>query len=342
MGHGKLRHENNCLNCNAIVQGSFCGICGQENVATKESIGQIIRHFFEDITHFDGKFFSSLKFLLFKPGFLSTQYRLGKRASYLNPVRMYIFTSFAFFLLIFTFKNPEKSIRIADTSVPVVQVDFGSASDSSASKKNKPNQSGKELKQEEEAIIIDSVKNSVENEDETLAEYRRRQDTAKVKDFAVIRYFKERSLKIDEKYAGNKKKLSNDGISRFLHSFPQFLFVSLPLVAFLLLTLYSRRKEYNYVNHGIFVIHYYIFIFILSLFFIGISELEKLTNWSILRWMIRAGLIYAVYYLYRAMLNYYQHGKWKTFFKYLLLMLGILFIMLILLVIFMAIAFLFL
>ena len=68
-------------------------------------------HFFYDITHFDGSFFTTLKDLLFKPGFLTREYMNGRRKSYLHPVRMYVFTSAVFFLVFFSvFKIKEDSV----------------------------------------------------------------------------------------------------------------------------------------------------------------------------------------------------------------------------------------
>ena len=101
------RKEKNCLNCNAEVAGRFCQICGQENIEPKESFWALATHFLHDMTHFDGKFFSTLKFLLFKPGFLSKEYLKGRRTSYLHPIRMYVFTS-AIFFLIFLFLSKGK------------------------------------------------------------------------------------------------------------------------------------------------------------------------------------------------------------------------------------------
>ena len=103
MSRLKERKEKNCLNCKAGVQGRYCHVCGQENIETKESVWDLVSHFFRDITHFDGNFFSTVKYLIIKPGFLSKEYMIGRRASYVNPVRMYIFTSAFFFLLFFTF-----------------------------------------------------------------------------------------------------------------------------------------------------------------------------------------------------------------------------------------------
>ena len=101
MGCAQERKEKICLNCTADLQGRYCHICGQENTEPKESVWGLITHFFYDITHFDGKFFSTLKYLAFKPGFLSAEYVKGRRASYLNPIRMYVFTSAIFFIIFF-------------------------------------------------------------------------------------------------------------------------------------------------------------------------------------------------------------------------------------------------
>lgn len=111
MSHLPQRKEKNCLNCGATVIGKYCHNCGQENIEPKESVWQLVTHFFNDTAHFDGKFFSTLKNLLFKPDFLSKEYIKGRRATYLNPVRMYLFTSFIFFL-IFSFSYQFFKIKL--------------------------------------------------------------------------------------------------------------------------------------------------------------------------------------------------------------------------------------
>src|ERR1035437_7465196 len=108
------RKEKNCLNCGTQVIGNFYHDCGQENIEPKETVWHLVTHFFEDMTHFDGKFFTSLKDLMIKPGFLSKEYMIGRRVRYLNPIRMYLFTSAIFFLIFFSlYKVDEKSFGIA-------------------------------------------------------------------------------------------------------------------------------------------------------------------------------------------------------------------------------------
>ena len=111
MSHLKERKERNCLNCQTTVIGRYCHVCGQENLEPKETVWHLVQHFFNDITHFDGKFFSTVGLLLRKPGFLSAEYMAGRRMSYLNPIRMYVFTSAFFFLILFALKNPKDMVH---------------------------------------------------------------------------------------------------------------------------------------------------------------------------------------------------------------------------------------
>ncbi len=68
MSHLKERKEKNCLNCQATLYGRYCHVCGQENLEPKETVWHLIQHFFNDITHFDGKFFSTVKYLVTEAG----------------------------------------------------------------------------------------------------------------------------------------------------------------------------------------------------------------------------------------------------------------------------------
>ncbi|MGZ8538743.1 MAG: DUF3667 domain-containing protein, partial [Flavisolibacter sp.] len=93
MSHQKERTEKNCLNCGTTVAGKYCQVCGQENIVTRESFWSMFRHFIYDILHFDGNFFHTIKYMFTRPGFVARQYAEGKRARYIHPIRMYLFTS---------------------------------------------------------------------------------------------------------------------------------------------------------------------------------------------------------------------------------------------------------
>jgi len=113
VSHLKERKEKICLNCKADLYGRYCHVCGQQNLEPKETVWHLVLHFFNDITHFDG---STVKYLLRKPGFLSSEYMAGRRASYLNPIRMYVFTSAIFFIILFSLQSPDKIVKVKETA----------------------------------------------------------------------------------------------------------------------------------------------------------------------------------------------------------------------------------
>ena len=75
-----LRKEPVCLNCNTSIEGRFCHYCGQENTEPHESVISLAKYFIFDQLQYDGKFFTSLKLLLLRPGLLSQEYVQGRRA----------------------------------------------------------------------------------------------------------------------------------------------------------------------------------------------------------------------------------------------------------------------
>lgn len=110
------RHENDCLNCGTELEGKFCHHCGQENLQIKENFGHLMNHAVSDYFHFDHQFFHTLKPLLFQPGKLTNEYMAGRRVQYLHPIKMYIFISLVFFILIFKHGQEEKKEDIKKLS----------------------------------------------------------------------------------------------------------------------------------------------------------------------------------------------------------------------------------
>src|SRR5688500_10817736 len=108
MSHHKIRQEKNCLNCGQTVEDRYCTHCGQENVEIQHSALHLIFHYVQDLFHYDGKVWHTLKNLLLKPGLVASEYMEGKRMRNLEPVRFYVFASTVFFLLLFFIVNSDK------------------------------------------------------------------------------------------------------------------------------------------------------------------------------------------------------------------------------------------
>lgn len=351
MSHLKERAEKNCLNCNAQVQGKFCPICGQENIHPKESVWHLVNHFFQDVTHFDGKFFSTVKLLLTKPGFLSAQYAVGKRATYLNPIRLYVFTSALFFLIFFSFiqKEEQDVVESSITTKELVQkleekkAGLQNAITLEADKEEVARMTKKIAKFNNGIILLqkdssvkDSIRNEInegwvtafDNKYNRLATYDSAQQKmpASKQDGWIQQKIQRRMLTAKAKYNGNFARIEAAFVHKFNHSFPQLLFLSLPFFALALTVLYIRQKQFYYVNHLIFGVHLYCAIFILILLHFGFSAIENNLHWKLFGWITTLITLTIFFYQYKAMRNFYQQSRFKTVIKYVLLNFTMLFI----------------
>lgn len=332
--------------------GKFCHICGQENIEPKETVFHLINHFFRDVTHFDGKFFSTLGLLITKPGFLSAEYVRGRRASYLNPIRMYIFTSAIFFFLFFTFFKlksdnfvRQDSMKVNGKNLADVEkmdsVSFNAYTSNinkENEKKDKP-MSRQEFKKYYDSIILNSGINFTATHYKSKAQYDSVLRSGKMQDAWWQKKLVYKEIELNEKFKNNPGEILGTIGEALLHRLPQLLFVSLPLLALLLRLLYFRRKEFYYVSHGIFSIHLYIFIFIALLFSFGLDKLNVTLHSGVVSFLKGLITIAIFFYTFKAMRNFYQQGRAKTITKFFILNWLFLFIMLLLFSVFLFFSF---
>ncbi len=331
MSHSKIRTEKICLNCGTETPGRYCPACGQENIEPKQSVWHLIQHFFSDITHFDGKFFLTVKDLFAKPGFLSKEYMIGRRASYLDPIRMYIFTSAIFFLIFFSLVDV-KNMKMGDGTRTENQKD-SSLREALAEVKT-PRDSARVIDAYRRAnglladIDVDSAKQNGglsfslnKAEYPTIAAY----DSAQSKlpessrDGWLRRKVEKKTIELNLRYKRERGNLFRELINNNVHNWPKVLFISLPLFALLLKLLYVRLRQFYYVDHGIFSIHLYIFSFLILLLFFCVAQLQSKMRWGWLDWLILAIVIYPFIYYYKAMRRFYGQSRGKTILKYILL-----------------------
>jgi hypothetical protein len=305
MSHLKERIAKDCLNCGTEVAGRFCQQCGQENVEVKESFLQLLRHFLEDLTHFDGKLWKTIKLLLFKPGSLTKLYMEGKRASYIHPIRMYLFVSAVFFLFMFTGEVPEKPEDLAANAK--APKDFVSGFN--------------------EGFEVDLKKDSIEYK--TVAEYKAAQQKLpeSKRDQWLDATVKKKGIELNEKYQGDKFKIGKALIEKFEHYFSRMLYISLPIFACFIWVLYRRNKHHFFVDHVIFSIHlycaFYIILFLVNLISIVIDYISnKLSDFF--GFMVALTLFF---YLYKSLKNHFGQSRKKTILKFIILNILTMFLM---------------
>lgn len=354
MSHIPQRKEKDCLNCGAAVQGRYCHVCGQENVVPKETFWHMVTHFFNDITHFDGSFLTTAKDLLFKPGFLSKEYMKGRRASYLHPVRMYVFTSAIFFLLFFSFFATKDIIKININNA--VSAEIRAAYIEQLEEKLQKD-TGNVLLKERLLFARDSThplsamdivftenNNGISNigfNDKRLTAFEEYDSAQKIlpasqRDNWIERRLVRMGINVRSKFRENPEEATKKLVNIVLHRLPYMLLISLPFFALILKLVYIRRRaQFYYADHGVFAIHLYVFSFLLLLLVFSLAALRSATDWEIIDWLVAGLIILLLFYLYKAMRVFYGQGRWKTFFKFLFVALISFIMMLILFALFM-------
>lgn len=261
-----LRQDKTCLNCGHEVPDRFCGHCGQENVDTKESFGHLAGHFFQDITHYDSKLLLTLKYLFFYPGKVTKEYIAGKRQMFVNPIRLYVFTSFVFFLLAaMTTSHHDPYAREDSHEKSTQKAVFGGLVDTAEkirgrldSGKIAPKDTAKAFADANALALIgqDSLENAAHVYDSLQHTFTEDQRDNWVKRKTIIRF-----LQLRDKYGANVGYAIQD---KFLHSYPKMFFLLLPFFA-LLLSWFFRRKDLVYGDHAIFSIHMHTVVFMLGI-----------------------------------------------------------------------------
>jgi hypothetical protein len=332
-----------CKNCSTESEGNYCTFCGQRYHAHKESFGELVYEFTSDFVHFDSRFFKTVLPLLFKPGVLTKRYNEGKQISQFHPIRLYLFSSFVYFLLFAYFNNAEENINletnkspaaisidstkpgirqvtlipeIKDTSVSAGSQKIQAAKEGSASEINK-----KEIIALQDSSLrytftattyVDSLlKNKVSPE-----EYLKQQSKMKGKNKAgfIKRMITLKLLKINLKGEDSKKEFFRKVIETFFHNIPKMLFFLLPVFALLLKLLYMHQKQFYFVDHAILSLHYFSLVFLLLI--LSSFILDKLFGTGTFTFL---AFLWMNIYLVIAMKRIYRQSWTKTVVKFLAL-----------------------
>jgi hypothetical protein len=342
MSRHHLRKDKICLNCGTDIQEKYCSHCGQENTEPRESFSHLLGHFIADVTHYDSQLLKSIRYLIFRPGFLTREYNEGKRLSYLNPIRMYIFISAVFFLVTFSKKEDNNKVNNATASRQEINVFRQHLADSLRGIAKTGSRSVKDSTRNSIytglATRLDTLygkKNSTEqslniflnngiftfefksNKYKSVSQYDAAQRAlpAGSRDDALNAYIIRKSLTMVSKQGHNGDLIVTKNLE---HDMPKIMFVLLPVFA-LLVGLFYNRKKYYYSQHVIFSLHFHSFMFIALM----LDGLINLINFS----ANPMGQLYAFFivfaivllmifvYLVAALHKAYQQVVWLSFLK---------------------------
>jgi len=258
--------------------------------------------------------------MISKPGFLPAEYVRGRRASYLNPIRMYIFTSAVFFIVFFSIADIKidqaaGNGKVIDHTIAQAMADAKSTADSARVVKLLDSLRGAVKK-------VDSVRTGdglieISNDRlQTPEQYKEEQ--AKLppdrRDGWLKRKFRLKMIQAKMEMAQDGTGYIKRLFSYFLHQFPKIFFISLPLFALIMQLVNRRRKDILYASHGIFSIYQYIFAFLVMmvLFFFNWLNSVGVPGVKPVGFVLFVGFFY---YSYKAMRYFYGDTRGKTIVK---------------------------
>ncbi|HTN18146.1 MAG TPA: DUF3667 domain-containing protein [Chitinophagaceae bacterium] len=328
MSKHHLRKDKTCQNCDTLVAERFCSHCGQENTETRQSFSHLLRHFFEDLTHYDSGFWKTMKYLLFRPAFLTREYLAGRRAAYVPPVRLYIFVSFVCFFLVPLFPkfNTYKSIRVEKVSA-------GHQEDTAGHQARPDFRTGfmwLSTGTNAEGKLVFHRPNdytSVAQMDSMQALLPPQERYNGIQRWMAIRVMETYHHYSDEEI-GKKFRES------FMHNLPKALFLYMPLFALALWVMQSK-KRWMFFDHAIFTLHYFSFLllsFILSSALTSLASICPRDFFEQSASLLSLGMIgWWIFYFYRAHYKLYNdHGFVSALKSSLLFVVNFIFILFIL------------
>jgi hypothetical protein len=215
-----------CKNCNNSLKSSdkFCPNCGQKNrerLSLKLMLGELANAYLS----WDSKLFRTLIPLFTKPGFVSKDYLAGKRLHYVAPLRMYLFASVMFFILISLF-GTRVSPESADTEGQIFNLNFD----------------GDTMGLTRDSLLL-------------LAEHNQLNELEEIKNHedGFFKTFMIQSLKVS---------LQTGGFLQYLQKNISFMFFLFIPVFGWILKLFHRKKRMDYIEHLVYGLYFHAFVFI--------------------------------------------------------------------------------
>lgn len=111
--------ERACLNCGTVLIGAHCHACGQAAHVHK-TLGAFVHDLLHGVFHFEGKIWRTLPLLVWRPGRLTREYIDGRRASYVSPIALFLFSVFLMFAVVKQFSgafDPGNIVKVNGVSV---------------------------------------------------------------------------------------------------------------------------------------------------------------------------------------------------------------------------------
>lgn len=290
MAKYRLREDKSCQNCGTFVEKNFCPECGQKNTNNRKHFYLLFLEFFSGLINYDNSFWRTIRLLVLSPGKLSKEYIIGKRASYLDPVKLYLFSSFLVFFIPAILPNFNEAGNI--NFININEFDLN----------NEIDMEDVSIPSKTKYGVIFS-ENQLDSIHYSLPKEKRISNSEYILSWAVLRTF---------------DKIRNPNFVYQIKNFivdnlPKVIFTYMPIFAFLLWLFHSKKKWY-YFDSGVFTLHFFSFVLLtLSLLFILDYLLEyQLGMESLFNFIIFISWAYITFYFFRAHRRFYGNSRFVS------------------------------
>jgi hypothetical protein len=246
------------------LMGPFCYYCGQPDKNFLRFFPVLLRELLEDILDFDSRFMRTIKPLLFKPGKLTRDYLDGRRFRYVPPLRLYIFSSIAFFFLAAILAGNSIQINADGENGEAVTAGIHLTEEDQEELHEALEGLDPQLAEEIESGLRD-----IDDDDDTISfndEPWDRETNPLIIPLAPDWVNEWVNDEIEQSPAKGKEIEANPNLikDKVFELLPAMMFILLPIVALLFKFWYLFAKKY-YIEHLIFALHNHSFLFVVLL-----------------------------------------------------------------------------
>ncbi len=297
-GHGHTPPRTHCLNCGTALTGHYCHKCGQHDFDFHQSFGHVFLEALENFLHFDTKLFRNIVTLLFRPGRLSADFNAGKRAAQMPPFRLYVFTAFVFFILMFASGSTHESAFVNDAE---------------------KSKSG-DVHRTDDFTLTSLPERAIENTRAANAEAEKRAAEVAAKNPDTIKPKKVKKeeqspflLWLEERghYAISHQA---EFVTAILHAIPKMMLICLPFFALFTRVLF-RKSGQVYLQHLVIALHIHTFFYLWVLCTKGWVGIAALPHWGLEGWVQFFCSLWLCLYPFVMLRNLFRNSWPKTIFK---------------------------
>ena len=338
-----------CANCGHERDDRFCPRCGQNDRDYKRSLWRLVADLIKETFEVDGRLPRTLRPMFLRPGQLAVEFSRNRRASFVSPIRSYLFASILFFFVVAVRLDPGPRGASPDEPGGIAQEEVG---EPSAGERKAEPLAGKDPAEECADVDIARFQSA-------LPPHRRRMlEEIWIRDepiwkkavlCTVMRWGTDDETTVSEANVGAANtRVARKGepptgkpgpvrmfvvgavvegphdwraaVSQLLDNLPLAMFVTLPAYALLLKVFFYSSGRY-YTEHLVFAMHLHTFSFLVYTLALATPDTSILPGLfgETLEWADGALLLWVAAYSFLALRRYYRNGRFRTTIKWLVL-----------------------